>query len=87
MYQYLAFFICYSILCFPITGLKGGLLTFTFYMIWLGWLCECKLSNKVTLSILFVFSFNYSNSLEEKGELIIGDLPHAYDSKNFEEKI
>ena len=57
MYQYLAFFICYSILCFPITGLKGGLLTFTFYMIWLGWLCECKLSNKVTLSILFVFSF------------------------------
>ena len=33
------------------------------------------------------FSFNYSNPLEEKGELIIGDLPHVYDSKNFEEKI
>ena len=32
------------------------------------------------------FSFNYVNAIEEKGELIIGDLPHIYYSKNYEEK-
>ena len=32
------------------------------------------------------FSFKYKNSLEENGELIIGDLPHIYDSNNYDEK-
>jgi len=31
------------------------------------------------------FSFRYSNTQEDKGELIIGDLPHIYDSKNYDE--
>lgn len=34
----------------------------------------------------YYFSFNYTNPQEEKGELIIGDLPHVYDNKNYEEK-
>ena len=29
------------------------------------------------------FSFNYTNGKEDSGELIIGDLPHIYDSKNY----
>ena len=32
------------------------------------------------------FSFKYTNSLEDKGELIIGDLPYTYDNNNYEEK-
>ena len=31
------------------------------------------------------FSFRYTNTLEDKGELIIGDLLHIYDSKNYDE--
>ena len=31
------------------------------------------------------FSFKYTNPLEDKGELIIGDLPYIYDSNNFKE--
>ena len=31
------------------------------------------------------FSFRYIKSQEDKGELIIGDLPHIYDSKNYDE--
>ena len=32
------------------------------------------------------FTFKYTNSLEDSGQLIIGDLPHIYDGKNYEEK-
>ena len=32
------------------------------------------------------FTFKFHNPLEDKGDLIIGDLPHIYDSINYEEK-
>ena len=32
------------------------------------------------------FTFKYTNKLEDKGELIIGDLPYIYDSNNYQEK-
>ena len=32
------------------------------------------------------FNFKYTSPLEDKGELIIGDLPHIYDSNSYEEK-
>jgi len=32
------------------------------------------------------FSFKYTNDKEDNGELIIGDLPHIYDSENYQEK-
>ena len=31
------------------------------------------------------FSFKYTNSQEDKGELIIGDLPYVYDVNHYEE--
>ena len=32
------------------------------------------------------FSFKYTIPMEDKGELIIGDLPHIYDDTNYDEK-
>ena len=32
------------------------------------------------------FSFKYTNTKEESGELIMGDLPHIYDSDNYKEE-
>lgn len=32
------------------------------------------------------WSIRYSNIFEEKGEIVIGDLPHIYDKKNYKDK-
>ena len=34
----------------------------------------------------YYFSFNYTNEKKDRGELIIGDLPHIYDSDNYLDK-
>ena len=33
----------------------------------------------------YIWSIKYNNNIEEKGELIIGDFPHIYDSNNYNE--
>jgi len=56
---------------------RPGVIGFSYYSEFISELKERNEINK------YDFSFIYTNALEEKGELIIGDLPHMYDNDNY----
>ena len=58
---------------------RPGVIGFSYYSEFISELKERNEINK------YDFSFKYTNTLEEKGELIIGDLPHMYDNDNYNE--
>ena len=58
---------------------RPGLIGFNYYSEFISELKERNEINK------YDFSFKYTNALEDKGELIIGDLPHIYDNDNYNE--
>ena len=58
---------------------RPGVIGFSYYSEFISELKERNEINK------YDFSFKYTNTLEEKGELIIGDLPHMHDNDNYNE--